>query len=145
MPCLDALAYTNKTVLPYPASPIRFRTFPDPRLLTGSHFRFIVSSCLKPNFPYVPFQNRRIKGFDLLADYLFSEPTIIDTPGTVAYVKASDNLTESPIQLEDNVEVSVNGSEPAAAPASLEDKRVPPAEFMLFLVRSFLLLGTTAS
>jgi len=128
-----ALAHTNRTVLPYPASPIRFRTFPDPRLPTGSHFRFIVSSCLKPNYPYAPFQNRRIKGFDLLADYLFSEPTIVDTPGTVASVKASDNLTESPIQLENNVGVNANGSEPIVAPASFEAEGIAPAEFMLFL------------
>ncbi|KAH9967921.1 PhoD-like phosphatase-domain-containing protein [Russula dissimulans] len=128
-----ALAFTNRTVLPYPASPIRFRTFPDSRLQTGSHFRFVVSSCLKPNFPYAPFQNKRIKGFDLLADYLFAEPTIIDTPESVAYVKASDNLTESPIQLENNVEVNANDSEPAVAPAYLEAKRIAQAEFMLFL------------
>src|SRR5487761_1675170 len=82
-PCPDVLAHTNRTALPYPVSPIRFRTFPDSRLPTGSHFRFIVTSCLKPNFPYAPFQNRRIKGFDLLADYLFPEPIVVDTPETV--------------------------------------------------------------
>ncbi|KAI0003310.1 PhoD-like phosphatase-domain-containing protein [Russula compacta] len=113
------LAHTNKTVLPYPTSPIRFRTFPDSRLPTGSHFRFIVSSCIQPNFPYAPFQNRRIRGFDLLADYLFAEPTIVDAPGTVAHVKASENVTESPV--------------PPVVPTNLETERIPPAEFMLFL------------
>ncbi|KAI9510376.1 PhoD-like phosphatase-domain-containing protein [Russula earlei] len=127
------LAHTNKTVLPYPPSPIRFRTFPDPRLPTGSHFRFVVSSCLKPNFPYAPLKNRRIKGFDLLADYLFAKPTVVDTPGPVAYVKANDNPTESPIPLEHNVEVNSNDSEPAVVPAALEAKSVAPTEFMLFL------------
>ena len=128
-PCPDVLAHTNKTILPYPASPIRFRTFPDSRLPTGSHFRFVVTSCLKPNFPYAPFQNKRIKGFDLLADYLFAEPTVVDTPGTVAYVKANDNVTGSPIPLENEV--------PEVVPASLETKRsdIAPTEFMLFLVR----------
>lgn len=119
--CLDVLAHTNKTVLPYPTSPIRFRTFPDSRLPTGSHFRFVVSSCIQPNFPYAPFQNRRIRGFDLLADYLFAEPTIVNTPGAVAHVEASENVTEGPV--------------PPVAPTNLETERIPPAEFMLFLVR----------
>jgi hypothetical protein len=43
------MARTNRTLLPYPASPIRFRTFPDSCLPMGSHFRFVVSSCLTPN------------------------------------------------------------------------------------------------
>ena len=122
----DVQAHTNRTVLPYPASPVRFHTFPDSRLSTGSHFRFVVTSCLKPNFPYVPFQNKRIKGFDLLADYLFAEPTVVDTPGTVAYVKANENVTEGPIPLENEVR--------GVVPASLEVD-VAPTEFMLFLVR----------
>ncbi|KAJ7582448.1 PhoD-like phosphatase-domain-containing protein [Mycena floridula] len=63
---------SNRTLLPYPATPISFQTFPDPRLPTGSHFRFVASSCATPNFPYVPFQGRTIKGFDLLANYLSS-------------------------------------------------------------------------
>lgn len=33
----------------------------------------MASSCVTPNFPYVPFQGRRIRGFDLLADYLWPE------------------------------------------------------------------------
>jgi alkaline phosphatase D len=136
-PCPDVLAHTNRTVLPYPASPIRFRTFPDSRLPTGSHFRFVVSSCVKPNFPYAPFQGRRIRGFDLLADYLFAEPTTIDTPGAVAYVKANDNVTESPVPLEDNIGIKTNVSVPEVVPAPLEVKHgdVAPTEFMLFLVR----------
>jgi len=96
-----------------------------------------VSSCLKPNFPYAPFQGRRIRGFDLLADYLFAEPTVIDTPGTVAYVKANDNVTESPVPLEDNIGIETNVSVPKVVPAPLEVKHgdVAPTEFMLFLVR----------
>ncbi|KAI0253905.1 PhoD-like phosphatase-domain-containing protein [Lactifluus subvellereus] len=127
------LADTNRTILQYPASPIRFRTFPDERLPTASHFRFVVSSCLKPNFPYAPFKNGRIKGFDLLADYLFNEPTIVDTPGTVAFVDASDNATES---LQVDARIAANGSEPAVAnviPATLGAEGVVPTEFMLFL------------
>lgn len=126
--------------MPYPSAPIRFRTFPDSRLLTGSHFRFVVSSCVKPNFPYAPFQNRRIKGFDLLADYLFPEPTVVDTPETVPDSAASDNSTESPVPLKINVDIHANLSVPVAPdviPAALAAERaVPslPTEFMLFLV-----------
>jgi hypothetical protein len=136
--CSDVLTHTNGTLLPYPASPIRFRTFPDSRLQTGSHFRFVVSSCLTPNFPYAPFQGKRIKGFDLLADYLFAEPTVVDTPGSVAYVKANDNVTESPIPLENDIGIETNESVvPEVVPATLEAKHggVAPTEFMLFLVR----------
>ncbi|KAJ7074428.1 PhoD-like phosphatase-domain-containing protein [Mycena amicta] len=66
-----ALADLNRTVV---SGPFNFRTFPDTRLSTGSHFRFIASSCITPNFPYVPFHGRTIKGFDLLARYLFPTP-----------------------------------------------------------------------
>ncbi len=132
----DVLAHTNRTLLPYPASPILFHTFPDSRLPTGSHFRFVVSSCLTPNFPYAPFQNKRIRGFDLLADYLFAEPPVIDTPGTVAFVKANDNMTESQIPLENNIGIATNESIPEEVPASLEARHgdIAPTEFMLFLV-----------
>jgi len=129
------LAHTNRTLLPYPASPIRFRTFPDSRLQPGSHFRFVVSSCLTPNFPYAPLQSKRIRGFDLLADYLFAEPTVVDTPGTVAYVKANDNVTASPIPLENDIGIETNESVPEVVPATIEAKHggVAPTEFMLFL------------
>ena len=135
--CSDVLAHTNRTLLPYPASPIRFRTFPDSRLQTGSHFRFVVTSCLTPNFPYVPLQSKRIRGFDLLADYLFPESTVVDTPSTVAYVKANDNVTENPIPLESDIGIETNESVPEVVPAALEVKHggVAPTEFMLFLVR----------
>ncbi|KDQ12330.1 hypothetical protein BOTBODRAFT_34617 [Botryobasidium botryosum FD-172 SS1] len=66
------LAYPNSTFLPYPESPIRFKTFPDPRLPVGTHFRFVASSCILPNFPYVPFKpSNRIPGLDLLAAQLW--------------------------------------------------------------------------
>ena len=105
-----------------------------------------MSSCLKPNFPYAPFQNNRIKGFDLLADYLFAEPTVVDTPGTVAYVKAEDNVTESSTQLENEVEAEAGESAPEVVPASreAEHRDVAPIEFMLFLVESASFLVPTA-
>jgi hypothetical protein len=88
----------------------------------------------------VPFQRRRIKGFDLLADYLFAEPTVVNSPGTVAYVKANDNVTESPIPLENDIGIETNESVtvPEVVPTSLEAKHgdVASTEFMLFLVPS---------
>lgn len=111
---IDRLSSLNKTILPYPSTPIRFRTFPDPRLATGSHFRFVVSSCITPNFPYMPLQSRRIKGFDLLARYLW--PTREDTSSS----------TEAP-----SPAASVASVTGAVTPASTP---APPAtEFMMFL------------
>jgi len=70
---LDILSDLNSTLLPYPPNPIQFRTFPDPRLQSGSRLRFIASSCMVPNFPYRgPFHHRTITGYDLLAKYLKS-------------------------------------------------------------------------
>ncbi|KAI9456226.1 PhoD-like phosphatase-domain-containing protein [Lactarius psammicola] len=127
------LADVMRRILPYPNSPIRFRTFPDSRLLTGSHFRFVATSCLKPNFPYAPFQNRRIKGFDLLADYLFPEPTVVDTPEIVPDSAASDNSTESPNSLNINVDIHANVSVSAVQDVIPATEHAAPTEFMLFL------------
>ncbi|KAF7322713.1 hypothetical protein HMN09_00050100 [Mycena chlorophos] len=66
-----AVADVNRTVV---SGPFAFQTFPDARLSTGSHFRFVASSCIQPAFPYLPFHGRKIKGFDQLAHYLFPEP-----------------------------------------------------------------------
>lgn len=33
----------------------------------------MASSCIMPNFPYLPFQHQRIKGFDLLSQYIASK------------------------------------------------------------------------
>ncbi|KAH7103806.1 PhoD-like phosphatase-domain-containing protein [Auriculariales sp. MPI-PUGE-AT-0066] len=98
------LAYPNATILPYPASPIPFRTFPDTQLTSGSgtHFKFLVSSCAMPNFPYLPFHGTRVKGFDLLADYLwpqaFNAPlpqTSTDEPEPVIAEQVQDILPET--------------------------------------------------
>ncbi|KAH9001679.1 PhoD-like phosphatase-domain-containing protein [Lactarius akahatsu] len=127
------LANIERRILPYPISPIRFRTFPDSRLLTGSHFRFVASSCLKPNFPYAPFQNRRIKGFDLLADYLFPESALVDTPEAVPDSVASDNSTESLNPLKINVDIHANLSVSAVQDVIPATEHAVPTEFMLFL------------
>lgn len=72
---IDVLATFNRTLLPYPSTPIKFQTFPDPRLPTGTHFRFVSSSCITHNFPYIPLQGRRIWGFETLSRYLFAPAT----------------------------------------------------------------------
>ncbi|KAF9007937.1 PhoD-like phosphatase-domain-containing protein [Cyathus striatus] len=81
--------------LPYPTHPIRFRTFPDPRLQNGNHFRFLVSSCITPNFPYAgPLNKRTIKGFDLLADYLFPTPPKPEANPVVAAFDVEADVSE---------------------------------------------------
>ncbi|KAK0210499.1 PhoD-like phosphatase-domain-containing protein [Desarmillaria ectypa] len=74
-----SLATTNGTLLPYPSTPIKFHTFPDPRLPTGNKFSFLVSSCMTTNFPYLPFQGRRIKGYDILSNLLYPNESASST------------------------------------------------------------------
>ncbi|CCM06092.1 uncharacterized protein FIBRA_08339 [Fibroporia radiculosa] len=130
---------TNGTVLPYPTAPIRFHTFPDSLLHSGSHFRFVASSCLIPNYPYVPFHGRRIRGFDLLADYLWpavqetdlAETISSATTGTTDPVESgsteipSSSVLESPSPTHNHPVVA---TEPG-----LSTKPKPPTEFMLML------------
>lgn len=99
----DTLGNAEGSLLPYPTQPIKFHTFPDPRLPSGSHFRFVVSSCTTPNFPYAPLQGRRIKGYDLLAEYLWPTKLAVTSDAS-----AEDNTTAT-------------------------DAATPPTEFMLFL------------
>ena len=122
-PFSDILGDSGYTPLSYPATPIQFHTFPDPRLQTGSHFRFIATSCATPNFPYVPLQGRRIRGFDLLAEYLWSANTTerVDSP--------LGNATSS------NISRATSAStvpSPLGAQEPLGSEKAP-TEFMLFL------------
>lgn len=98
--CSDSLATSDKRPLSYPPIPIKFKTFPDPRLPRPTPLRFIVSSCMKPNFPYIPFKGNRIKGMDLLADYLWpNDPTgavVSPTPPTVLLSDRDTNFVDSP-------------------------------------------------
>lgn len=121
----------TKTFTDYPTTPIVFRTFPDPRLPTGSHFRFIVSSCATPNFPYTPLNGRRIKGFDLLADYLWPEKGSVPSPHS-----SQANLTESNEDLLVTNNATIDGSSQPTMVPTTEITDAPtsiPAEFMLFL------------
>ncbi|KAL0947239.1 hypothetical protein HGRIS_013360 [Hohenbuehelia grisea] len=88
---------SNGSFLPYPSEPISFRTFPDPHITTGSRFRFLVSSCITPNFPYVPMHGRRIRGFDLLADYLFKDEETVSQENHTAF-NVSSTPALSPVE-----------------------------------------------
>lgn len=115
---LDTFTTSDGIFLPYPASPIRFQTFPDSRLGDGTHFSFIASSCITPNFPYQgPHHRQTIRGFDLLANSLLhsTEQPITEDCSTNSSEIASGNAT------------TVN-TEPAT---SLFSRLVP--KFMLFL------------
>ncbi|KAH9174254.1 PhoD-like phosphatase-domain-containing protein [Lactarius sanguifluus] len=75
------LANIERRILPYPISPIRFRTFPDSRTSNGL------------SLP-------RIKGFDLLADYLFPEPALVNTPEAFSAVQDVIPTTEHAVPTE---------------------------------------------
>ncbi|KAI0648220.1 PhoD-like phosphatase-domain-containing protein [Trametes meyenii] len=120
----------NNTALPYPAAPIRFHTAPDPRLHSGSHYRFVASSCMTPNFPYLPLHGRRIKGFDLLADYLWPSkpvPVSLPTPMPVAQNVSNTPASENNTLAENVTAPVVNVTTPGA------EVSVPPTEFMIFM------------
>lgn len=93
---IDRLAAANSSLLPYPATPITFKTFPDSRI-PGTKFKFIASSCIVrflhccffcflltscslqlPNFPYKPFTaSNRIEAFNLLHAQLTAPPPTV--------------------------------------------------------------------
>jgi len=116
----------DKTILPYPSSPIRFRTFPDPRLPSGNRFRFIACSSFLPNFPYVPSQGRTIKGFDLLAHYLFPEAPLTQQPNNdEAEVISSSDMDKSTVKPHNAFIPPTESSGPVFQPR--------PADFVLLL------------
>ncbi|KAJ6500325.1 PhoD-like phosphatase-domain-containing protein [Mycena sanguinolenta] len=98
-----ALADENRTVT---SGPFQFRTFPDSRLSTGSHFRFISSSCLTPNYPYLPLHGRTIKGFDLLSDYIFPPTPPVQTPPPTEFMLFLGDFIYSdvPLYIGDSIE-----------------------------------------
>lgn len=134
---LDRLQGANQTFLSYPAFPIRFHTFPDPQLQSGSHFRFLASSCVTPNFPYVPLQGRRIKGFDLLADYVWpsgKQVASLASSGATEFADSSptSNSTAS-VSLSSETAHTSNESRVSSANASTTVATHPPTEFMIFM------------
>ncbi|OSX64704.1 hypothetical protein POSPLADRAFT_1073160 [Postia placenta MAD-698-R-SB12] len=130
---------TNGTLLPYPSRPIRFRTFPDPQLNSGSYFRFLASSCLTPNFPYLPLQGRRIKGFDLVAEHIWpAEKQSVPLPEVTSVNPAPPAADES-----SSTSASVSTVPESASSSANEFATTPvsrassvtkaPTEFMIFL------------
>ncbi|KAF8163057.1 PhoD-like phosphatase-domain-containing protein [Crassisporium funariophilum] len=127
------LSTLNRTILPYPSAPIQFRTFPDPRLQSGSHFRFIASSCITPNFPYRgPLHRRTIRGYDLLADYIhssslpvaqeaFTEPIETSHPDEPQNDTVSGNVSDVDAQIRESKTTPITYITP------------PSTDFMLFL------------
>lgn len=77
-----------------------------------------------PNFPYVPFQSNRIKGFDLLARYLWPTRHQGFSPPAVDTSTSSDVLGSSPSDI---------SSTPSTSVPSVSLASPPPAEFLLFL------------
>jgi alkaline phosphatase D len=124
------LATQNGTVLPYPSKPIRFRTFPDPRLHRSSNFRFLASSCMKPNFPYTPLRGNQIKGFDLLAHYLWPEDHKSSTPTHNAEsTDFNSSMSTETVASKPNFSNESVASDGPGSPVS----STAPTEFMLFL------------
>jgi len=136
--------------LPYPEEPIHFRTFPDPRLTTGVHFKFIASSCLQPNFPYLPFKGNRIRGFDLLSNYIWPPvsyvpippPATTDAPAPVAEQSATSITEEEATEavaseaasvLEEIVSAEAAIASPAPTVTAVPQTSIVPTEFLLLL------------
>ncbi|CDO74863.1 hypothetical protein BN946_scf185004.g13 [Trametes cinnabarina] len=131
----------NSTLLPYPATPIHFHTAPDPRLHSGSHYRFIASSCMTPNFPYLPLQGRRIKGLDLLADYLWPSESHSTAPSLPTLLAQNVSSVVSSLAAKVTSSANSTSAENVTAPAEnvttpssvASEKNVPPTEFMMFM------------
>lgn len=94
---------------------------------------------MTPNFPYMPLQARKIKGLDLLSDYLWpSKPetvpsSIIQTPNL------SENGSSTPVTVSSaNNASSENATSPGPVveviPAvAAAEKPTPATEFMIFM------------
>jgi alkaline phosphatase D len=80
-----------------------------------------------PNFPWAPFQSRRIKGFDLLARYLWPKQGKIIPPPAMETSSSSEVFESSPSGLSSSVPTATVASVPSMA------ANTPPAEFLLFL------------
>lgn len=82
---------------------------------------------MTPNFPYLPLQGRRIKGFDLLAKYLWPSAArkvgILDTDPDLTSSSTSKSDSDN-----DGTPTSIATSVPSVVPAT-----PPPAEFLMFL------------
>ncbi|KIO16780.1 hypothetical protein M407DRAFT_33560, partial [Tulasnella calospora MUT 4182] len=131
------LAYPNSTFLPYPTTPLPFRTFPDPRHKFGTQFTFIASDGIRPNFPYQPSLSALSKypGFDLLKEHFFPDPveapvttvkpTVVDSQDPVPEAEAQPPTSATPqVQVDDLVDCAPS-PEPLAEPVVTQTTEVP--------------------
>ncbi|CAE6455989.1 unnamed protein product [Rhizoctonia solani] len=124
------LVELDGTLWSSPESTLSFRTTPDSRLARGSHFRFVSTSCVIPNFPYSIFaDSTHIKGFDLLADHIWpARPQAKDTPS-----KVQEEPVEAPVEEESPEPTHEEVPEPTtptytvidATPSPLDNEQVP--------------------
>ena len=99
------------------------------------------------NFPYTPFQGRRIKGFDLLADYLWHDepsPSLVQPAESKDETGVFEQASSAAAEMAESVSSVVQSSvlEPiaaaatsigaSAAPAAVNTTK-PPTEFMIFM------------
>ncbi|CAE6426614.1 unnamed protein product [Rhizoctonia solani] len=124
------LVELDGTLWSSPESTLSFRTTPDSRLAGGSHFRFVSTSCVIPNFPYSVFaESTRVKGFDLLANHIFpAKPQTEDKPS-----KVQEEPVEAPVEEESpepTQEEVLESTTPTytvidATPSSLDNQQPP--------------------
>ncbi|KAG9038405.1 hypothetical protein FS837_001248 [Tulasnella sp. UAMH 9824] len=130
------LAYPNSTFLPYPSTPLPFRTFPDPRQKYGTQFTFIASDGIRPNFPYKPSLSplSRYPGFDLLKEHFFPEleapvttvkPTVVDSQDPVPEAEAQPPTSATPQVSVDDLVDCPPSPEPLAEPAETQNTEIP--------------------
>ncbi|KAG8690175.1 hypothetical protein FRC11_013324 [Ceratobasidium sp. 423] len=128
------LVELDGTLWSSPERTLSFRTTPDSRLARGSHFRFVSTSCVVPNFPYSVFaEGTYIRGFELLADYIWSaEPQAKDTPSKAQEEPVAAPAAEEspePIPAQDEVSESIPSTSAVVevTPSPVDDAQVPLA------------------
>ncbi|KAH7341143.1 PhoD-like phosphatase-domain-containing protein [Rhizoctonia solani] len=126
------LVELNGTLWSSPERTLSFRTTPDPRLARGSHFRFVSTSCVVPNFPYSVFaESTYIKGYELLADHIWpTNPPVEDAPS-----KPQEEPVAAPVAEESPAPGPTNDEAPEldtlttatveVTPSPLDNEQVP--------------------
>lgn len=86
-----------------------------------------------PNFPYLPFHDRQLKGLDLLADYLWpprtTSATATPTPPANTSSSVSPQVSPADSTSAENVTTPEVNDTTLIAAGTL----VPPTEFMIFM------------
>jgi alkaline phosphatase D len=96
----DTLSMPNNTILSASAEPIPFRTFPDPRFSSGTHFRFMASSCITTNFPTSPSTGELSLAL-IISQTIFPTPPVTPHPlnscfsSATLYILTSQSASET--------------------------------------------------